>query len=81
MASVDTSRIDNSAQTVLQKQTAKRRLAHRLFNTEDGQQVYEWLMDQFYHNQHAATDECKLSRHAGRRDVMILLRKIVENDI
>jgi len=67
-----------TAATLLKKQKDMRQLTERVFNTADGAKVYDWLMDQFYHNQHTATDEAKLSRHAGRRDVMVLLRGIVE---
>jgi len=71
-------RAANTAADVLKRTEAKQLAAKRLFDTQDGQVVYKWLMDQFYHNQHTATDEAKLSRHAGRRDVMVLLRGIVE---
>jgi len=79
MNSIDTAaKIDKSAADVLKRNNGRRELAKRLFSTTDGDKVYEWLMDQFYHNQHIETDEVKLSRHAGRRDVMVLLRGIVE---
>jgi hypothetical protein len=68
----------NTAAAVLKKNAAAKAVCARLFSTADGEVVYAWLMNQFYHNQHIASDEAKLSRHAGRRDVMVLLRGIVE---
>ena len=71
---------EKSASRILKKNADARLLAYRLFNTVDGAVVYEWLMKQFYHNQHVDTDLGKLARQAGRRDVMVLLRNVVEND-
>lgn len=73
-------KIEMSAAAVLKRNDDIKRRAHNLFNTTEGDVVYQWLMKQFYHNQHVATDETKLSRHAGRRDVMVLLRGIVEKE-
>ena len=73
-------KIEMSAAAVLKRNTDAKRQAYELFNTTQGQVVYQWLMKQFYHNQHVATEEAKLSRHAGRRDVMVLLRGIVEKE-
>jgi hypothetical protein len=78
MTEISTAKIDRTATSILKKQADMRAKVKRLFDTPDGQDVYEWLMDQFYHNQHIATEEDKLARHAGRRDVMVLLRGIVE---
>ena len=71
---------ERKAANILKKNADARRLAYRLFHTVDGQVVYGWLMKQFYHNQHVDTDLGKLARQAGRRDVMVLLRNVVEND-
>ncbi len=71
---------EKTAASVLKKNQDARRLAYRLFNTIDGIVVYDWLMNQFYHNQHTDTDFGKLARQAGRRDVMVMLRNAVENE-
>lgn len=73
-------KIDKSARSVLKRNEDMKKLTARVLNSEDGHRVYQWLMNKFYHNQHVETDEAKLSRHAGRRDVMVLLRGIVEKD-
>lgn len=71
---------ERSAASILKRNEDAKRLAGRLFNTVDGQVVYDWLMNQFYHNQHVDTEALKLARLAGRRDVMLLIRNIVEKD-
>ena len=71
---------EKSAASILKRNADAKRLVYRLFNTSDGQVIYDWLMGQFYHNQHPDTDGLKLARLAGRRDVMVMLRNIVETD-
>ena len=80
ITSASLKKIEMSASAVLKRNDAIKRRAHNLFNTIEGQEVYQWLMKQFYHNQHVATDEAMRSRHAGLRDVMVLLRGIVEKE-
>ncbi len=80
MIEISTAKVDKSARTVIQREKDMRDLVAQVFNSPDGDRVYQWLMNKFYHNQHADTDECKLSRHAGRRDVMVLLYGIVETN-
>ena len=71
-------KVERTAASILKKNKDRKAIAKRLFNSPDGQIVYEWLMDQFYHNQYPVTEETKLSRLAGRRDVMVVLRNVVE---
>ncbi len=81
MSSISTEKVLAKTPTVIRKRAENERAnVRRVFNTVDGQRAYEWLMDQFYHNQHKESEEVKLSRHAGRRDVMVLLRGIVETE-